>query len=164
MEVMASNGFNFNFNFNSNSFKSPSTFKLKDKNLNVDLDIISIKLENEKYNHAKVFNYTYYNSIMEANSINNEDGNLGIYSFNVFENSNNIVEEWVVEMDNEYKIEKILLQNKRVHLSLFIFSIVMIICGNIPNLISKDISIIMKPMSIAFSLMIILNYKMRKLE
>ena len=67
-------------------------------------------------------------------------------------------------MDNKAQIEKILMQNKLVHLSLFILSIVMIVCSSVPNFISQEISIIMKPMSIAFSLMIILNYKMRKLE
>ena len=70
----------------------------------------------------------------------------------------------VTKMDNEAKIEKILKQNKLIHLILFILSVAMIAYSSVPNFISQEINIIMKLISIAFFLMIILNYNMRKLD
>lgn len=70
----------------------------------------------------------------------------------------------IVRMDNQEQIRKILAKNRLIHLILFLLSIAMIICSSIPGLINKEISFVMRPMSIALSLMVAINYNVRRLR
>lgn len=70
----------------------------------------------------------------------------------------------IVRMDNQEQIRKILAKNRLIHLILFLLSIAMIICSSIPGLINKEISFVTRPMSIALSLMVAINYNVRRLR
>lgn len=69
----------------------------------------------------------------------------------------------VIDMDAEIqsKINKILRIQKNVYLSLFTVSILIIILSWV-SLFSEDVNIVLRPLSIAFSLMIVLNYYLRR--
>lgn len=67
-------------------------------------------------------------------------------------------------MNNQEQVKKILARNKLIHLILFTLSVAMIVCSSISGLINKEVGFVMRPMSIAFSLMIIINYNVRRLK
>lgn len=75
--------------------------------------------------------------------------------------SNSQIKRLVIDMNYELKIEKIIKRYKIIHLVLFIISLIAIAASWIPNLINSEIAFVIKPMSIAFSLMIVLNYLAR---
>lgn len=141
---------NSRINLNWSSLRSLETFKLEDDNLNDISNVFSKKINSRVYDYSNVLSFIYDDSIRSnvankdiemldsyrfiiynnttINNIVNKDSKVNEdYSFTPFANSNNLFKGWVIEMDNEYQIKKILLQNKLVHLSLFILSIVMII-------------------------------------
>jgi len=74
------------------------------------------------------------------------------------------IKRLVIDMNCELKIEKIIKRYKIIHLILFIISLFVTAASWIPDLINGDIAFVVRPMSIAFSLMIITNYYARRLN
>ncbi len=77
---------------------------------------------------------------------------------------NNHTKRLVIDMNYELEIERIIKRYRNMHLVLFIISLFVIIASWTPSIVSKEIAIVIKPMSIAFSLMVIINYYTRRLK
>lgn len=65
-------------------------------------------------------------------------------------------------MEHEIELKKLKKIFSIVHIVSFSISLALIIISFIPNLIKNDISNVMKPMSIAFAFMIVINFYTRR--
>ncbi|MCR1897828.1 hypothetical protein NSA47_02345 [Irregularibacter muris] len=96
--------------------------------------------------------------------VNNSSTHITLRRTIEYNKVSSYIEGKVIDMNAEIKseINKILKIQRNVYLGLFASSVLMIILSWIPSLFTEDVSIVLKPLSIAFSFMIALNYHLRR--
>lgn len=97
---------------------------------------------------------------------NNASINITINRVINYNNSNGYMERRVIDMNDQVQseVDRIIRSYRNIHLGLFLFSTVVIALSWAPNLLDDEIGLILKPLSIAFSLMIVLNYYLRRIK
>lgn len=99
-------------------------------------------------------------------NVNNTPRHITFNKTIEYNEANSYVERKVIDMNTEIQseINRMIKKYKNVHLMLFIISVLVMILSWIPKIIPKDISLVLGPLSAAFSLMIIMNYYLRRLK
>lgn len=75
-----------------------------------------------------------------------------------YSKGNSYTERKVIDVKAELEINKILRTQKNIYLSLFIISILGILISWVPGILENDVGLVLKPLSIAFSLMVVIHY------
>lgn len=140
------------------NFPNDTTISLEkfDENNHKILGFLNKKISNNHNSENIIVN--------RAVDVNIDDVSIKTYSFSYTVDINSYIERRVIDMNYEIELEmhKIIKRYNIVHLTLLILCVILTIVSWGTNILPTDIVIVAKPMSIAFSLMIFLNYIIRR--
>lgn len=79
---------------------------------------------------------------------------------------NSYIERKVIDMNAEIQTEinKLIKNYRNAHIVLFVISVTIAVLSWTSTILTNDTSIVLKPLSLAFSLMILINYYLRRIK
>lgn len=148
------------FNFNLSLHSTSTLSKIDDK------VISNFILTTPVLEKTKAIGDVQEKFIKKSIDGNNTPGHITVSDVIEYNKQISYIERKVIDMDMQIQseINKLIRLYKNIHIVLFIISLVAIALSWLPFILPKDVSIVLKPLSVAFSLMIIFNYYLRRVK